>query len=71
MKEMSPIAISVSKLSTGNVTDVHDAQPLHLDSSPQSKCDIKGFLKRHAFVLLTTAAIVIGKPLYEILSVRI
>lgn len=75
MKEMAPITISASKLSTGNVTDVRDTQTsrelLHLDSSPQNKCNIKDFLKRHAFVLLTTAAIVIGKPLYEILSVRI
>lgn len=71
MKEMAPIAISASKLSTGNVTDVCDTQPLHLDSSPQNKCNIKGFLKRHAFVLLTTAAIVVGKPPYEILSVTV
>lgn len=70
MKAMAPITVTESKLSTLD-TAVHDKQtlqePLNLDSSPQNKCNIKGFLKRNAFVLLTTAAIVIGKTLYEIL----
>ncbi|XP_070701077.1 excitatory amino acid transporter 1-like [Pempheris klunzingeri] len=54
-------------MSTEDITDVHDTQtyqetcePLSLDPSPQNKSNVKHFLRRNAFVLLTTAAIVIG-----------
>ncbi|XP_068196398.1 excitatory amino acid transporter 1-like [Antennarius striatus] len=52
-------AILNSELNTVNSTDVESSQA-SLDSSPKSKCNIKGLLKRNAFVLLTITAIVIG-----------
>ncbi|XP_076601200.1 excitatory amino acid transporter 1-like [Chaetodon auriga] len=67
MKEMPPSSNGPSKLSTEDITDVQDIQtqqetsePHSFFSSPQNKWSIKGFLRRNAFVLLTTAAVVIG-----------
>lgn len=73
---MPPGSNGLSKLSTVDITDVQDTQtgqktsePSSLDSSPQNKCNIKGFLRRNAFVLLTVAATVIGKSLYVFLNI--
>ncbi|XP_070830119.1 excitatory amino acid transporter 1-like [Chaetodon trifascialis] len=67
MKEMPPSSNGPSKLSTEDITDVQDIQtqqetsePRGLFSLPQNKWSIKGFLRRNAFVLLTTAAVVLG-----------
>lgn len=57
--------VSESTQNADDVTDSHgiksSQEPLHLESSRQNKCDIKGFLKRNTFVLLTIAAIATGK----------
>uniref|UniRef100_A0A3B4U6E9 Amino acid transporter n=1 Tax=Seriola dumerili TaxID=41447 RepID=A0A3B4U6E9_SERDU len=56
-----------SKLRTVDSTDDHDTQTCPetseasgLDPLPQNKCNVKAFLWRNAFVLLTVVAIVIG-----------
>lgn len=71
MKEMSVISLSPSELSSPDLSDVHDTQasqePLNYDLSSQKKCNIKGFFCRNAFVLLTIAAIAIGKSLQNIM----
>lgn len=57
--------VSESTQNADDMTDTHDIkssqEPLHLESSRQNKCDIKSFLKRNAFVLLTIGAIATGK----------
>lgn len=57
---------TVSNLSTEDITDTTDGsqEPLNLDPSPQNKFNIKSFLKRHALLLLTFVAIVLGKSLH-------
>lgn len=72
---MPPSATSASKLNDADVTDARDMkssqEPLHMESSQQNKCTVKGFLKRNAFVLLTIAAILIGKcTLCELSNIR-
>lgn len=68
---MAPITLTESQLSSLDIAAAHDKwaprEPLNLDSSPQNQCNIRGFLKRNAFVILTTVAIAIGKTLYEII----
>lgn len=62
-------AVSECAELAGDVTDAHDVkssrEPLHLESSWKNKCDVKGFLKRNAFVLLSVGAIAIGKSLWQ------
>lgn len=57
--------VSESTQNADDMTDTHDIkssqEPLHLESSRQNKCDIKSFLKRNAFILLTIGAIATGK----------
>nr|XP_046263177.1 excitatory amino acid transporter 1-like [Scatophagus argus] len=65
---MPPSTNGLSKLSTVDTTEVYDAQACQetsecLNCSPQNNCDIKGFLKRNIFILLTVAAIIIGTGL--------
>lgn len=76
MKVMPLISNGLSKLSTVDIADVNTTETCQepsesssLESLHQNKCNIKGFLRRNAFVLLTTAAIFIGKYLYGLLSV--
>ncbi len=65
MKEMPPTSNCLSKLSTVDITDLQTCQetpePSSSDSTAQNKFNVKGFLRRNAFLLLTTAAIVLGK----------
>lgn len=76
MKVMPLLSNGLPKLSTMDIADLHTTETCRelsesssLESLNQNKCDIKGFLRRSAFVLLTTAAIFIGKSLYGPLSV--
>lgn len=76
MKVMPLISNGLSKLSTVDIADVNTTETCQepsesssLESLRQNKCNITGFLRRNAFVLLTTAAIFIGKSLYGLLSV--
>ena len=76
MKVMPLLSNGLPKLSTMDIADLHTTETCRelsesssLESLNQNKCDIKSFLRRSAFVLLTTAAIFIGKSLYGPLSV--
>ncbi|XP_075878009.1 excitatory amino acid transporter 1-like isoform X2 [Nelusetta ayraudi] len=56
--------VSQSTQNADDMTDTHgiksSQEPLHLESSWQKKWDIKSFLKRNTFVLLTVGAIATG-----------
>lgn len=65
MDKMVPQTVCESTQRTEDMIGAHGVtssqEPLHLESSQEKKCDIKGFIKKNMFVLLTVGAIATGK----------
>lgn len=65
MKDVLPEPIDLSELDSVQVgeplqSEVHDTSPGHVRSS-QKPSNVKAFLKRNAFVVLTMGAVVLGQ----------